>query len=223
MRFLPKPGAWMETFKQFMGFLMLASVLWLVWVFGAQTSSLGIMILLAAFFLMSMACWIYGRWATPMHSKISRSISLTVASLLLISAFFVITYATNDPLEPKNAKEQVASAESGWEEFSPQRLAELRAKGIPVFVDFTAKWCLICQANHMVLTAHDVHSKFNQQGVVRMKADWTKKDAVITEELRKFGRNSVPLYVLYNGDDKPVILPQVLTPGVVLDHLKVVE
>ena len=224
MRFLPKPGAWMETFKQLMGFLMLASVLWLVWVFGAQTSSMGIVILLAAFFLMSIACWIYGRWGTPMHSRISKIISITLASILLLCGFYALTFATSDQISPSQTNEHVASAEGVWEEFSPERLAELKAKGIPVFIDFTAKWCLICQANHMVLTAGDVHAKFNDLGVVRMKADWTKKDAVITEELRKFGRNSVPLYVLYNGEDeKPAILPQVLTPGIVLDNLKAVE
>ena len=222
MRFLPKPGLWMETFKQLMGFLMLASVLWLIWVFGAQTSSVGIMILLSAFFIMSIACWIYGRWATPMHSRKSRWISITVASLLLLGGFYAVTFASSDATPEE--KEQIASMDVAWEEFSPERVAELRAKGIPVFIDFTAKWCLICQANHMILTKSDVHTKFNELGVVRMKADWTKKDAVITEELRKFGRNSVPLYVFYNGEeDKPVILPQVLTPGVVLDHLKAIE
>lgn len=224
LRFLPKPGHWMDTFKQMMGFLMLASVLWLVWVFAAQTSSMAIMILLGAFFLMSVACWIYGRWGTPLHSKLSRSISLGLASLLLLVSFYALTYATNDKVSGVQTKDHVASSENGWEDFSPQRVAELKAKGIPVFIDFTAKWCLICQANHMILTASDVHAKFNDLGVVRMKADWTKKDSVITEELKKFGRNSVPLYVLYNGeDDKPAILPQVLTPGVVIDHLQAIE
>ncbi len=222
MRFLPKPGAWMETFKQLMGFLMLASVLWLVWVFGAQTSSMGIVLLLGAFFIMSLACWIYGRWATPMHSKISRLIGITLAALLLLIGFYALTYATDNNWENTQSKKEMASTEGVWEEFSPQRLAELKAKGIPVFIDFTAKWCLICQANHMILTTSEVHAKFNELGVVRMKADWTKKDAVITEELRKFGRNSVPLYVLYNGEE-PSVLPQVLTPGLVMDHLKNLE
>lgn len=224
MRFLPKPGLWMETFKQLMGFLMLASVLWLVWVFGAQTNSMGIMIMLGAFFMISLACWIYGQWATPSQSKISRWVAITASVCLLLIGFYALTTAsTNETSNNATSKDLIASVEGAWEEFSPQRLAELKAQGIPVFIDFTAKWCLICQANHMVLTTQNVHSKFNELGVVRMKADWTKKDAVITEELRKFGRNSVPLYVLYNGDDKPAILPQVLTPGIVLDHLEGVE
>jgi thiol:disulfide interchange protein DsbD len=108
-----------------------------------------------------------------------------------------------------------------WEEFSPERVAELRAQGIPVFIDFTAKWCLICQTNHVVLSGDDVSDKFNERGVVRMKADWTKRDEIIAAELRKFGRNSVPLYVLYDGDPEsdPQILPQVLTSDTVMDSL----
>jgi len=223
IKFLPKPGAWMDTFKQLMGFLMLASVLWLVWVFGAQTDSMALVILLAAFFILSLACWIYGRWGTPLHSKKSRLISMGLASMLVLASFYTLTLAAPHQHSADSSTTHVAHNESDWETFSPERLAELKAQGIPVFIDFTAKWCLICQANHMILTASDVHAKFKELGVVRMKADWTKKDTLITDELRKFGRNSVPLYVLYNGEDKPTILPQVLTPGVVLDHLQAVE
>ena len=100
-------------------------------------------------------------------------------------------------------------------------MEELRSKGIPVFVDFTAKWCLICQANHLVLTNDEVSQKFRDQNVVKMKADWTKRDDRIAGELRKYGRNSVPLYLLYEGnlDSSPYILPQVLTPNTVIESL----
>lgn len=223
MRFLPKPGNWMVVFKQLMGFLMLASVLWLVWVFGAQTNSMAIVILLGSFFLMSLACWIYGQWGTPVHSKKSRWISMVVSSVLLLGGFYILTFAAQGTSSVEVSSTKIAANDEVWEEFSPERVAELRAKGIPVFVDFTAKWCLICQVNHAVLTTDDVHAKFNEKGVVRMKADWTKKDAVITEELRKFGRNSVPLYVLYDGSEKPAILPQVLTSNVVMNHLEDVD
>lgn len=107
------------------------------------------------------------------------------------------------------------------EEFSPARLAQLRLEGKPVLIDFTAKWCLICQANHMVLASDSVSKHLDTLGVVKMKADWTKNDPVITEELSKFGRNSVPLYVLYGPEksQEPLILPQVLTTDVVINHL----
>lgn len=122
-------------------------------------------------------------------------------------------------------KSTEATAPTVWEEFSPSRVAELRQKGIPVFIDFTAKWCLICQANHLVLSTEEVSEKFTSLGVIRMKADWTKRDEVIAKELRKLGRNSVPLYVLYGRDPNspPEILPQILTPEIILTSLEQLE
>ena len=219
MRFLPKPGNWMIVFKQLMGFLMLASVLWLVWVFGAQTNAEALTILLGSFFIISLACWIYGEWGSFANSKKARALSTVTASFLMVLSVYVMTYATgSDP--GSLGTTVIASGDEVWESFSPSRLKELQDQGIPVFVDFTAKWCLICQTNHVALSADAVDAKFKDLNVVRMKADWTKKDPLITEELKKFGRNSVPLYVLYEGNNKKTILPQVLTPGVVLDNLR---
>ncbi|WP_079979826.1 protein-disulfide reductase DsbD [Neochlamydia sp. S13] len=223
LRFLPKPGKWMETFKQFMGFIMLASVLWLMWVFAAQTNALALILLLGAFFMISMACWIYGRWATPLHSKLSCRIATSVAIFGLLASLYALLYASKSTSPSISFSPAIAEQEVIWEEFSPQRLAELTSQGIPVFVDFTAKWCLICQANHMILGGADVHAQFNEQGVVRMKADWTKKDAAITEELQKFGRHSVPLYVLYQQEQEPFIFPQLLTPSLVINKLKAIK
>lgn len=227
IRLLPKPGAWMVTFKELMGFLMMASVIWLTWVFGAQTGSFAVAILLASFFLFSLACWIYGRWGTPVHKKLTRKISAVAAVLLLATGGYVLVQSTSSEVEAIDNSAISKSVSSGsdvadaWEEFSPERVAELRQQGIPVFIDFTAKWCLICQTNHVALSTDEVSSKFKERGVVKMKADWTKRDEVIAAELRKFGRNSVPLYVLYDKDPEstPQILPQVLTPNVVVDSL----
>ena len=117
--------------------------------------------------------------------------------------------------------ERVVSTQEDWEPFSPERVAELRKQGIPVFIDFTAKWCLICQTNHMVFNKKDVSDKFAEKKVVKMKADWTRNDPVITAELKKHGRSGVPLYVLYEGmeDSQPLVLPQVLTADTVIQHL----
>lgn len=232
LKFMPKPGQWMITFKELMGFLMMASVIWLVWVFTAQTNSFSVILLLAAFFFMAIGCWIYGRWATPMKEKLTRTTATLATVAFFATGCYVIALSTSVWAQamggdtPKAATVQTVGEETDvWEEFSPERVAELRAKGIPVFIDFTAKWCLICQTNHIVLSSEDLVKKFNDKGVVKMKADWTKRDDIIAEELRKFGRNSVPLYVLYdsNSGSEPQILPQVLTPDVVdsaLDSLK---
>lgn len=219
MRFLPKPGNWMIVFKQLMGFLMLASVLWLVWVFGAQTNAEALTILLGSFFIISLACWIYGEWGSFANSKKARILSSVIASMLMVLSVYVMTFATNADTGSLEIN-VIASGDEEWENFSPTRLKELQDQGIPVFVDFTAKWCLICQTNHVALSTDEVDAKFKDSNIVRMKADWTKKDPLITEELKKFGRNSVPLYVLYEGNDKKTILPQVLTPGVVLENLR---
>lgn len=233
MRFLPKPGPWMETFKQVMGFVMLASVLWLVWVFGAQTDSLSLVILLVGFFWMALGCWIYGKWGSPVKPRRSRFASYIfgVACLLFGGyAIFVASSLGSPPEHVSNVSHEkstgnLAYAGEKWEKFSPKRLAELQKQGVPVLIDFTAKWCLICQANHLVLSKGDVDRKFSELGVVRMKADWTKNDPVITQELRKHGRNSVPLYVLYTGEaaEAPRILPQVLTKDIVLNNLHELE
>ncbi len=219
MRFLPKPGNWMITFKEIMGFFMMATTLWLLWVFAAQTSNIALMALLAAFFFMGVGSWIYGKWGSPIKKKSTRYISHVFSLVLFSLALYTIVSATTAPTTQLSGQEQ---PHDGWETFSPERIAELQAKGIPVFVDFTAKWCLICQANHAVLSRDQISEKFDQKGVVKMKADWTKNDPIITEALRQFGRNSVPLYVLYGVNEKetPQILPQVLTTDVVLDSLK---
>lgn len=229
LRFLPRAGNWMITFKEVMGFLMLATVLWLIWIFGAQTNSLAISILLAGFFFMAIACWIYGRWATPLKKRMTRTIGLIAALGFFAVGTYAVAMSTSSWVEVMGGESSVTANATAnadeWEEFSAERVAELRKQGIPVFVDFTAKWCLICQVNHAVLTTKEVDKTFHDKGVVKMKADWTKRDNAIAAELRKFGRNSVPLYVLYGNDEavQPQILPQVLTPETVIDSLKQIE
>ncbi len=224
LRFMPKPGAWMETFKQLMGFILLATVLWLMWVFSAQTDAFSLICLLAGFLCFSIGGWIYGRGCSLVATRKKR----IFASLLVILFAFVGGEAILFPRASWYSQDSGSShAKSskdhweGWEDFSPERLAQLRSEGKPVFIDFTAKWCLICQANHLVLSSDYVRKQLDDSGVVKMKADWTKSDPIITQALSTFGRNSVPLYVLYGNNEKqePLILPQVLTPDVVADHL----
>ena len=215
----------MVTFKEIMGFFMMATVLWLLWVFSAQTNTFAMILLLAGFFVLSIACWIYGRWGTPMQKKVTRTVGMVLAAACLALGTYTVVLSTSSWAEAMGGQTASKALQNGiadvWEEFSPERVAELRSKGIPVFIDFTAKWCLICQANHLVLSADDVAEKFKELGVVLMKADWTKNDEVIAAELRKFGRNSVPLYILYGNDPKTeaAILPQVLTPETVIEYL----
>lgn len=222
LRFIPKPGNWMITFKEIMGFLMMATTIWLLFVFVAQTDSVSLIMLLGSFFLFGISCWIYGKWATPLKKKTTRVTAIILSLIFLTCGAFILLKATNLSGSTELSSSPKQEIASDWEPFSPQRITELQAQGIPVFVDFTAKWCLICQTNHISLSTNSATKEFEKQGVVRMKADWTKKDAVITEELAKFGRNSVPLYVLYgkNSKEDPKVLPQVLTSDIIVDYLK---
>ncbi|MCH9609738.1 MAG: Thiol:disulfide interchange protein DsbD [Chlamydiales bacterium] len=219
VRFLPKPGNWMITFKQIMGFLMMATVVWLIWVFGAQTGNLATMLLLISLLIMGVGAWIYGKWASPIHKKPTRLIATSIA---LIAITFGVG---NGVMTAKKYRDvevgQIADQSGAWQSFTPQRVAELQAAGTPVFVDFTAKWCLICQANKVVLHSSDMATLFNQHGIVTMMADWTKKDPVITEQLEKLGRSGVPVYVLYPGEKgaDPYVLPQTLSSKVIQEYV----
>jgi thiol:disulfide interchange protein len=225
MKWLPRPGPWMIRFKELMGFLMLGTVLWLVWVFGAQTSTLGVMALLTGFFIATVACWIYGSWGTLVHSARTRFLSLlSTALLLILSGYFIVGAAAQTSFSSISATTETADLDNAWLPFSKKSLDTMRAEGKPVFIDFTAKWCLICQANHYVLELAQVREKFQEHGVVRFLADWTRSDPEITQELRKHGRSGVPLYVLYLPNvEEPIILPQLLTPEIVLNHLTKIQ
>lgn len=210
IRWFPKPGAWMESFKQFLGFLMMLTVLWLLWVFVGQTSEMALFALLFALLIASLGAWIFGRFGAAYRSKTTRLVGYALATLCLVFALGTVNFSSH--LSADNA----TSLPSDWEPYSEARVAELRAAGTPVLIDFTAKWCLICQTNHMVLTQSKVEKALNDRRVVRMKADWTKRDPEITKALKNFGRSGVPLYVFYGEEKEPKILPQVLVPDSVI-------
>lgn len=213
IRWMPKPGAWMESFKQFLGFLMFAAVIWLLWVFAGQTDPNALFFLLFALLFAAVGAWILGRWASPIRSKASRRVGYILATLCFVSSLFIAYTASN---AGQTHVQNTEIAVTDWEPFSPERLAELKESNTPVLIDFTAKWCLICQTNHWVLTQPEVAKALDNKKVVRMKADWTRHDPAITAELQKHGRSGVPLYVLYSQEHTAKILPQVLTAEAVI-------
>ncbi len=220
LKFIPKPGAWMESMKQFMGFLLLATVLWLLWVLSLQTGSEGVIILLTSLIFVGIGGWVYGRWGNIAKAKPTRRIAQTISALALIAA--VIFSLQNIEVKAAGAEDVHKQGKIEWRKFSPEILEQLRKEGKPVFVDFTAAWCLSCQVNEKVaFGSGDVQDKFLEKNITALKADWTNKDETITKALASFGRNSVPFYVLYIPDKKePVIFPEILTPGIVLDKLE---
>lgn len=217
LRFLPRPGEWMVRFKQLMAFPLFATVAWLVWVFGHQTGVDGILRLLLGLTLLGAAAWVWGSWATLYASSRTRATAGVVAVVLLASGFMLSVAA-----EPVNSEVKTAGSGSGvqWEPWSEKRVAELRAEGRPVFIDFTAAWCLTCKVNERVaFSSAEVKRIAGERNIAMLKADWTSRDAAITRALSSFGRSGVPLYVLYEADPSasPRLLPEILSPGILIE------
>ncbi len=217
LRFLPKPGAWMESFKQLMGFFLLATVVWLLWVLGNQVNNDRLARVLAALLCMGIAGWVLGRWSVPVKpTRVRVGAKIACLSLLVLGTGFGLQGIDNATAVKADVQEH-----SAWIPYSESRLHELRAAGEPVFIDFTADWCLTCKVNERVAFTPEVVKQFQDRGITLMVADFTSHDEAISAALSRYGRSGVPLYVLYGpgADTSPSILPQLLTPGIVLDAI----
>jgi thiol:disulfide interchange protein DsbD len=213
-RWLPRPGRWMETFKQVMAFPLYGTVIWLAWVLGQQLGNDAVMHLLAGLLITAFAGWVYGRYGAR------AVLPASAAAAALAAGGLYIAWPTG-PAGPVAGPAQAKAGELPWQPYSRERLAQLRAAGTPVFIDFTAAWCISCQVNkRLALHEARVVRAFADAGVVPLKADWTRQDPAITAALAEYGRNAVPLYVYYGrGEAVPRILPEVLTPGLLLEAL----
>jgi len=212
-RLLPKPGAWMDTFKQVLAFPMYAAAAWLVWVVAQQVDPMGLAATLAGLICVAFAAWLYGRITT---AGTGSPVSVGVAIVAICAALVFATI-------PQPMASTASSAQAGgetWEPYSPERVDQHLAEGTPVFVNFTAAWCITCLVNERaVISSDDVREALAGNGVVYMKADWTNRDPSITAALDSFGRSGVPLYVLYDRTGEPTLQPQILTPDAFVSAL----
>jgi len=219
LRFLPRPGPWMVHVKQFMGFLLLATLLFLLYVLGAQRGLEGAIWASCFLLVISVACWMKGAFVLPTAPALKRIVVLLIILLLVIGSG---VYFIGDKFESAKIASPDSQIRGDWQPFTPERLQTELEQGRTVFVDFTAAWCLTCKFNEAsVLEAQDVREAFQRHAIVKLKADWTNGDPVITKLLQQFGRPGVPLYVLYPAkNEEPIVFPEVLTKSMVLDKLE---
>jgi thiol:disulfide interchange protein DsbD len=221
MRFLPRPGAWMEAFKQFMGFMLMATVLWLLWVLGKQLGMEAVVWTGAFLLVLAVGAWIIGTWI-DLRSSTGRRLGAWVLALgLSFAAYLLFVHPVLATMEAWEEGDAV-SDEMDWQAFSSAKLEELIAQNRLIFVDFTAEWCLTCKVNERtILTQKRVRDKFTELDVALVKADWTLPNKQIKALLNSFGRSGVPLYVIYpkGQPEHPLVLPEIITANLVLAKL----
>jgi thiol:disulfide interchange protein DsbD len=218
LKFLPKPGPWMLHVKQFMGFLLLATLLFLLYVLGAQRGLEGVIWASCFLLAISVACWMKGAFVLPTASILKRSVVLVLMLVLVLGSGI---YFIGGKFRSTNLASADSRLRGDWQAFTPERLQAELDQGHSVFVDFTAAWCLTCKFNEAnVLESAEVRDAFQRHAIVKLKADWTNGDPAITKLLQRFGRPGVPLYVLYPGkNEDPIVFPELLTKGMVLEKL----
>ncbi len=210
-KWLPKPGAWMNTFRRVMAIPMLAAALWLVWVLNQQLNLKGLLVLALAVLALGLSLWLIGR---AQWGKSSSRILAASLSILAVGAVASVGMG----LYERNAS---AQAHGTWQPWSESAVEAALTKGQPVFVDFTAAWCITCQANKAAALNRDaVQEALNRYGYARFVGDWTNYDPQITKELERFHRSGVPLYLVYRPNGQVTVLPELLTPGIVLEALE---
>lgn len=223
LRFLPRPGGWMVRFRHLTAFPLFATVAWLVWVFGHQTGNDGVLRLLLGLTLLALGLWIWGQWVTLSAAERTKWTARTAAAGFIVGG--LVLAATSAPTATAAPSSKAAEG-IAWEVYSEERVAEHRAAGRPVFIDFTAAWCLTCKVNERVAFSSDeVQQLVKARNIAMLKADWTSKDPAITRALAGFGRSGVPLYVLYEAGPaaQPRLLPEILSPGILVNALSKVK
>lgn len=218
---LPRPGAWMESFKQGLSFLLFGTAVFEIWVLTGMIEGQPMLFVLLGLVLVAFGCWVYGRWYLPHKSARVRSVALVITLGSLIGGISLGWPAKNDhPIEHKPVVENGLT----WEVWSPEKVSQLVSSKTAVYIDYTAKWCLTCQVNKRVYKDEALKKLIADKKVVLLKADWTNEDERITKALADLGKAAVPVNVLYvPGEKEPVVLPELLSVDNVSEALNRVK
>ena len=213
LKVLPKPGAWMETLKQFMAFPMWGSALWLTWVLSGQVQTDSVLMVLLGALFIALGLWILEK--NQSSDGFAKWMSLSSVTILLGAALWLA------PTDYENIEQDTSS---DLNSYSPELLDTLLAENKPVFLNFTADWCITCKVNEaIVLNQVSIKNALESKGIVYLKADWTRKDETIANKLAEYGRTGVPLYLLYSSEGIPVILPELLTEDMLLSYIETIK
>lgn len=200
---LPRPGAWMESFKQAMSFLLFGTAGYLLWVYSGLIGQEYLLSPIIGLCLIAIAAWIYGRWFLPHRMKRTRIIALTISIIALATGVFITLPPEEDKL---------------WKPWSVETTEKLLAEGKPVYIDFTAQWCVTCQVNKKVAYTDKVIELATQKGVVFLKADKTRRPSPeVDAAIQKLGRHAIPVNVLIIPGQDPILTPEILTPNILTD------
>lgn len=230
LHFVPKPGMWMENFKQLMGFFLVGTLIWVVWLVGGQVGVDGLAYFLFYLLLVSLVVWIGGRMA-PLGTSRKKffvtwgAVLVAIAVLSIYAWPEVLSYKATKKVQPQT-KQAADDSAIVWQDYTPSRLAKAREKGRVVFVKFTADWCLTCKFNEKtILASTEVEKALRKYNVLPLTADWTGGNQKVTKLLNSFGRSSVPFYAIYPSrqgkkDKKALTLAEVITTDMVVEAIK---